>query len=140
MLFQKSLKNGCKNIVFYPYTFDMSDKSFSYLTPFSRRGPVNLLTPFSAIAISRRQWQIKSLLGYLIKNYCNDLCLHLGPSKMFLKPNSYLMLIFRHGPENPSTTIFPISILQKLWQSYCLENFCMTSFFCCCPTIATFLL
>ena len=92
LLFQKSLKNSCKiSFFFYPYTFDMSYKSFSYLTPFSRRGPVNLLTPFSAIAIPQRQWQIKSLLGNLIKNYCDNLYFHPRLSKFFFKPNSYLM-------------------------------------------------
>ena len=91
----------------------MSYKSFSYLTPFSRRGPVNLLTPFSAIAISQRQWQIKSLLGNLIKNYGNNLYFHPRLSKFFFKPNSYLMSIFRHGPENSSITTFPNINLAK---------------------------
>ena len=38
LFFQKSLKNGCNNLYFHRYSFNMSYKSFSYLTPLSRRG------------------------------------------------------------------------------------------------------
>ena len=45
LLFEKSLKISCNNLYFHFYTIDMGCKSFSYLTSFSRRGPVNLSTP-----------------------------------------------------------------------------------------------
>ena len=40
-----SLKYGCNNLYLQHYTFDERQKSFSYLTLLSRRGPVNLSTP-----------------------------------------------------------------------------------------------
>ena len=40
LLFGKSLKKGCNNLYFHPFTFNMNYKSFSYLTPLSYRGPV----------------------------------------------------------------------------------------------------
>ena len=39
-------KNDRNNICFNPYTFNMSYKSFSYLTSLSRREPVNSSTPY----------------------------------------------------------------------------------------------
>ena len=41
LLFQKSLNNGCNNLNFHFYTFDMICKSFSYLTTLNRHGSVN---------------------------------------------------------------------------------------------------
>ena len=35
LLFEKSLKNGCDNLYFHPYTFNMSNKLFSCLTSLS---------------------------------------------------------------------------------------------------------
>ena len=46
LLFRKSVKNGCNNLYFHPYPFDVSYKSFSYLTSLSHRDPVNLSTLF----------------------------------------------------------------------------------------------
>ena len=40
-----SLKNGCNNLQFYPYSFDERQKSFSYLTPLSSLGSVNPSIP-----------------------------------------------------------------------------------------------
>ena len=36
-----SLKNGCNNLYYHPYTFDERYKSISYLTSLSRHSPVN---------------------------------------------------------------------------------------------------
>ena len=52
-LFWTSLKRGWNNLYLHLYFFDMSCKSFSYLTSLSRRGPVNLsTTTFSNISLT----------------------------------------------------------------------------------------
>ena len=40
-----SLKNGCNNLYFHPYSFNKTQKSFSYLTSLSRGDLLNQSTP-----------------------------------------------------------------------------------------------
>ena len=47
-LFQKLRNNGCNNLYFHLYTFDMSYKLVSYLTLLSECGLLNSLTPFTS--------------------------------------------------------------------------------------------
>ena len=51
----KSLKNGCKDLYFHPYTFAMINKSFSFLTLLSCRDSVNpsILT-FGSISLTEK--------------------------------------------------------------------------------------
>ena len=40
-----SPKNSCKNLYYHPFSLSKGEKLFSYLTSFSRRGPVNPSAP-----------------------------------------------------------------------------------------------
>ena len=54
LLFQMSPKNGCNNLYYHPFSLSKGNKLFSYLTSFSRRGPVNPSTPnFPNINLTR---------------------------------------------------------------------------------------
>ena len=49
-----SPKNGCNNLYYHPFSLFKRQKLFSYLTSFSRRGPVNRSTPnFPNINLTR---------------------------------------------------------------------------------------
>ena len=93
-LFQKSMKNGCNNLYFYPYTFDMNHKSFFIWHHFPIMARKVLKPQLLAILIWQKQWQIYLLLGNLIRN--NRIYLFLYPKllKIILKSNSYLTPFF----------------------------------------------
>ena len=77
LLFRMSLKNGCNNHYFYPYTFNMSYKWFPHLTSLSCRGPVDPSTPiFGNINLTEATNVIFLLLGNSIKNNFKNLYLH----------------------------------------------------------------
>ena len=40
-----SPKYGCNNLYYHPFNLSKGQRLFSYLTSFSRRGPVNTSTP-----------------------------------------------------------------------------------------------
>ena len=120
MFFQKWLKNGCNNLYFHPYIFDISNKLFSYLTSFSRCNPVNPSTQLLSISVWQKQWQIYMLLGNFIKRTPIISIGTLNP-KLTFKPNSYLSSIFRRGPVDPLNLTFSnINLTKKKWQIYLL--------------------
>ena len=68
----------------------------------------------SAISIWQKQCQIYFSHGNLITNECNDCYLYTKFVKVTLKPNSYLMSIFRRGPVNPSALTCPNTSLTRI--------------------------
>ena len=108
LLFGKSLKKGCNDLYFHPFNFNLSSKTFSYLTSFSCRGWVNPSTPtFGNIDLTEIiidlhvAWKFNS-----VKNGWNNVYLHSKPFKITLKPNSYLTSITHRGLVIPPTPTF----------------------------------
>ena len=89
-----SLKNGCNNFCFYPFTFNISYKPFSYhfrhftvVAGKSVNPNVNLTKTMTYLIIDWR----------LSQNGSKNLYLHPKPVKNTFKPNSNLMSNFCYG-------------------------------------------
>ena len=124
MLLQKSLKNGCNNLCFCHYTFNMVYKSFPQLTSLSRRGSVNpsisifgITNLKEAMANSIAAWKFN-------QKQLKSLFLHPEAFKFIFRSNSCLPSISRCCPVTPSTHTFPnISLYKGDGKfTYCLEN------------------
>ena len=71
-------------------------------------------------SVWHKQYKFFLLLEKSLKNDYSDFFLHPNGFHWLSKLNSYLMLIFRLDPVNPSALNFPISVLQKQWWIYLL--------------------
>ena len=95
-----SLKNGCNNLCFYAFTFNISYKPFSY--------HFRHFTVVAGKSVNPNFRQCKSYKNNDIFNYWletqngnKNLYLHPKPVKNTFKPNSNLMSNFRYGPLIP---------------------------------------
>ena len=113
LLFEMSLKNGCNNFYFHPYTFDERYKSISYLMSLFRRGPVNSSSPtFGNINFTEAMTNL-IVVWKFHQNGCKNLYLHPNPFKSSSKSSSYRTSISRCCPVAASSHTFPNINLRK---------------------------
>ena len=86
-------------------SFKTTFNSNSNLASIFCRGPVNPLTPTFPIPILQKQLETYLLFQKSLKNGFNKLYFYHYTSDMSYESFSYLTLLSRYGPVNPSTPV-----------------------------------